>query len=278
MISKPPRVLAMHDLTGVGRCALTLVIPILSSMGVQVCPVSTAVLSTHPGGFGSYKMRAMTEEMKLILSHYSELSLEFSGIYTGFLGEGEQVDLISGFISSLSPQQRGLVLIDPVFGDNGKIYVTQPLDIVEKMKKLVRHADIITPNTTEAAFLIDLPPLDRMTTEEVKKRLMLLSDMGIKKTVITGVNIENNDDIYSCGYDSTTGEFVFAASEHVEGNFHGTGDTFASVLLGALLRGLPFEQAVKKAADFVSLCAKTATELNLLNKEGLPVEALLKSL
>ena len=184
-MNRPLRVLAIHDLSGFGRCSLTVIIPSLSAMGMQVCPVPTAVFSTHLGGFGEVSKRDLTDYMPLAYEHYKRLNLELECIYTGFLSCDEQIDSCLSFFGNW---KNALKVIDPVMGDNGRIYVSK--GIVSRMKEMVRCADVITPNLTEASILIneEYDPAP-MTHERVKSILSRLSAMGPKKVVITGVSL-----------------------------------------------------------------------------------------
>jgi len=166
------RVAAIHDLSGFGRSSLAVVIPILSTMGVQVCSVPTAVLSTHTGGFEGYSFVDLTDTLEEFFNHWHKLKIEFDCIYSGFLGSSRQIDIISKFIANFSANDP-LVVIDPVMGDNGKLYSTMDREMVEKMRSLLQKADIITPNFTEAAYLLDEEYNLDITQEQIKKWLII---------------------------------------------------------------------------------------------------------
>ncbi|MEE4604208.1 MAG: pyridoxamine kinase, partial [Desulfobacteraceae bacterium] len=151
-----PRTAAIHDLSGFGRASLTVVIPILSCMGVQVCPLPTAVLSTHTGGFEGFSFKDLTATMEDIVAHWQQLDVDFDAIYSGFLGSPQQEAIVAGFIDTFSRPDQ-LVLVDPVMGDNGKPYTTMTPEMIRGMRSLIAKADVITPNFTEAAFLLDEP-------------------------------------------------------------------------------------------------------------------------
>ena len=236
-------VAAIHDLSAFGRCALTVVIPILSAMGIQVIPLPTALLSTHTGGFDGFSFLDLTDEMEKMAAHWSELDIKFNSIYSGFLGSENQADTVIRFIERFRTPDT-IVLIDPVMGDNGVPYSTITHGIREKMKSLVRYADIITPNITEACFLLDLP----MTTPTAEL-LYRLSDFGVNKVVITG--IENGEFIAAASYDRQSGETVIYNRTPINKHYPGTGDIFASVLLGNMMSGAALTDAVKFACDFV---------------------------
>jgi len=170
------RVAAIHDLSGFGRISLGVVIPILSTMGLQVCSLPTAILSTPTGGFKNYKFIDLTEHMEEYIKHWKELSLKFEGIYTGFLGSSRQIDIISKFIKGFSKEDT-LVVIDPVMGDEGKLYGTMDEEMVQKMRKYIGLAHIITPNFTEAARLLNKPYQLEITEKEIKNWLVNLAQI-----------------------------------------------------------------------------------------------------
>lgn len=180
------RVAAIHDLSGFGRASLTAIIPTLSSMGVQVCPLPTAILSNHTGGFDHYSFVDLTDTMEEYIDHWKRLNLTFDCIYSGFLGSVRQIEIVAGFLDHFGGEDT-LAVVDPVMGDNGRLYSSMKPEITEEMKKLVGKADIITPNFTEAAFLLGEPYREEITDEEVKAWLLRLSEMGPRTVIITSV-------------------------------------------------------------------------------------------
>ena len=151
MLQRPPRVAAIHDLSGFGRCSLTVILPVLSAMKVQVCPVVTAVLSTHTGGLGDVVVQDLTGMLKPTLEHYKRLGIQFECVYSGWLGSPEQIGLCLDYFKSWP---EALAVVDPVMGDHGKPYRTSTPEMIAQMGKLVAVADVITPNLTEAALLL----------------------------------------------------------------------------------------------------------------------------
>lgn len=181
-----PRIAAIHDMSGFGRTSLTVAIPILSCMGIQVCPMPTAVLSTHTVEFTDYTLCDLTPELGGILDHWERLGLHFDGVYSGFMASPEQMDSAARCIRNcLAP--GGLAVVDPVLGDNGILDPTMTPEMVEKMRWLISCADIITPNITEVALLLDEPFTPRISPEEIKGRLRRLSAMGPQTVVATSV-------------------------------------------------------------------------------------------
>ena len=186
------RVAAIHDLSGFGRASLTAIIPILSSMGVQVCPLPTAILSNHTGGFDTFSFVDFTDHMQDYIDHWKELNIDFDCIYSGFLGSERQIEIVSGFIDDFGTEDN-MVVIDPVLGDNGNLYSTMDQGLVEGMKRLVTKADIITPNFTEVSLLLGEEYKQTTTDEEIKEWVKRLSDMGPDIIVVTSVPDKEKD-------------------------------------------------------------------------------------
>lgn len=269
-----PRVAAIHDLSGFGRCSLTVAIPILSAMGVQCCPLPTAFLSTHTGGFEGFTFLDMTDEMPAIARHWAALDLRFQAIYSGFLGSAEQINIVAQFIQDFRRKDTA-VIIDPVMGDHGKVYQTYTAAMCDGMRHLAEQADIITPNLTEAALLLDTP-YETLPTGETGLRSIAaqLSLEGRRSVVLTGASLAPGRTGAVC-FDAATGRCQAVQTARVPQEFHGTGDVFSSVLTGALVQGRSLTEAAQAAADFVHACAvRTAAEA-LPMREGVDFEPLL---
>lgn len=243
------RVMAVHDLSCFGKCSLTTAIPIISAAGVETVALPTAVLSTHTGGFTGYTFRDLTEDIPAITRHWKSLSLHFDAIYTGYLGSFEQLEIVSKVIDSFRCKDT-LIYTDPVMADSGRLYPSFRPDFPEGMAKLCKKADIILPNLTEAAFLVGEPyregPYSKEYIEGLLKRLAAL---GPKKIVLTGV-WDEPEHLGCAVYDAESNCVGYAMSRRIEGSYHGTGDVFASALLGALMNGMPLLQSAQKAVDF----------------------------
>ena len=151
-----PRVAAIHDMSGFGRCSLTIVLPVLSAMGIQCCPLPTAFLSTHTSGFQGFTFLDMTDEMSRVAAHWKALDLDFQAIYSGFLGSGRQIGIVEGFLRDFRKADT-LVVVDPVMGDHGRVYQTYTPAMCAGMARLAERADVITPNLTEAALMLGVP-------------------------------------------------------------------------------------------------------------------------
>ena len=252
------RVMAIHDISCVGRCSLTVALPIISAAGFDCGVLPTAILSTHTGGFSGFTYRDLTEDIKPIASHWESLGLRFDALYSGFLGSFEQIALVAEVFDKFKAA-NGFVLVDPVMADNGKLYSVYSPEMAKGMAGLCAHADIIVPNLTEASFLLNEPYVgeeyDRSYIEGLLKRLAAL---GAAKVVLTGVSFEQGKLGAAC-YDSANGEIGYFALNRINGYFHGTGDVFGSSLLSGLLSGRTLEKAMEIAVKYTHRCI-TLTE------------------
>ena len=278
-VSPLRKIAAIHDISCFGRCALTVIIPTLSAMGNQVVPVPTCLLSSHTGGFNDLYFKDLSDSIEEIADHFERLELKFDAIYTGFLGSAGQIEHVKDFICKFEGEST-LVFVDPVMGDDGKLYSTYTHELMLGMKELCRHADIITPNLTEACFLTDTEYTSThgMNEDELKafsrKLCDKLEQTGAKRIVITGLAM-GEDKLCVCGKDTETGEFIFYSFDRVEKNYPGTGDLFACILLGALIRGNRFETAIKLSADFTRRVMKYSARFDTPAREGVAFEAFL---
>ena len=270
------RVAAIHDLSGFGRASLTAIIPTLSSMGVQVCPLPTAILSNHTGGFDHYSFVDLTDTMEEYIDHWKRLNLTFDCIYSGFLGSVRQIEIVAGFLDHFGGEDT-LAVVDPVMGDNGRLYSSMKPEITEEMKKLVGKADIITPNFTEAAFLLGEPYREEITDEEVKAWLLRLSEMG-PRTVITSVpgrrvtGQVQSEDTNVIAYDRPGNAFWKVGCRYIPAFYPGTGDTFTSVIIGSLLQGDSLPVAIDRGVQFISQCIKASYGFDYPRREGVLLE------
>ncbi|MDR2532179.1 MAG: pyridoxamine kinase [Oscillospiraceae bacterium] len=243
-MQKQKKVAAIHDLSGFGRCSLTVIIPVLSALGIQVCPVPTAVLATHTGGFGEAVMKDMTGFITAALNKYKELEIDFDAVYSGFLASSEQIDCCLDFFKSYP---KALKVADPVMGDHGRIYSTYTKELCDRMGELADVADVITPNVTEAAILLgeDYPQfLERDKARSWLKRLRERAPA----VVMTGVLLSEGCIVNVCAEKSS---MKLVECDYVPQNYPGTGDLFASVLTGGLLKGDDLNTAMNKATAFV---------------------------
>ncbi|MBQ8249497.1 MAG: pyridoxamine kinase [Clostridia bacterium] len=271
------RILAVHDLSAFGRCALTVIIPTLSVMGMQVVPLPTALLSTHTGDFYNMTFTDLSDTMMPALEHYKSLPIGFDAIYTGFLGSAGQIDTVTKTIEMFG--EGALVLVDPVMGDDGKVYQTYTPEMCQRMRELCHKADIITPNLTEAYLLCDeeyndtskLSP-DAALLEAERLGRKLTDTYGVKKLALTGVEL-SDDRIatLSCDKDSAERESVHII-HRIKNGYPGTGDLFASVLLGAMLGGDGFHDAVEFAGGVTAEMIADTSKYDTPRREGLRLE------
>lgn len=267
------RVALINDLSGFGRCSLTVSLPIISAMKMQGCVIPTVILSAHTAYKGVFK-DDYTEKLPQFIANWEELKISFDCIYIGYLGSAAQIPIMEEFIKKFrGPKTQ--VVVDPVMGDGGKLYMTFPEDLAKNLKKLVVLADIITPNLTEACYCLDRPYVgDEPDDETIKQVLVDLNKMGPKHVVVTGIKRGNK--LINAIYDE--GEFTFIDREKLGEERHGTGDIFSSVIVGEMVRGKKLKDAVMSACLFVEKSIVYSMELGVPNKEGACFEEFLKDL
>ncbi len=243
------RAVTINDISGIGRCSVTVACPILSATGIETAVLPTALLSTHTGGFSDYFFLDLTDEMTKIIKHWSSLGLDFDAIYSGYLGSSKQINTVIDFIND-NKKKDCLVMVDPVMGDAGRFYAGFSPEHINGMKELCGQADIIVPNITEAFFLLDREYIEGPYTEQFIKKLMKdIAENGCRKIVLTGVHF-NESEVGAASYDREKNIFEVFLAPRIEGFYHGTGDVFASTLLSALLNNKTLAEATKIAVDF----------------------------
>ena len=269
-----PRIAAIHDLSCFGRCSLTIALPVLSAMGCQCCPLPTALLSAHTG-FPGNTFLDLTVEMGRIADHWAAMNLQFDAIYSGFLGSADQVDTVARFFDTFKKSGTA-VIVDPVMGDHGTAYRTCTPELCRGMRVLAENSDVITPNLTEAALLLDRPyeEIRQADAYEVVRRLSL---GGRRSVVLTGYFSEPGQTGALC-FDRDSGESKAVQTPREPQDFSGTGDLFASVLAGGVARGVPLFQAAQAAADFVRDCIARTLAEGLTEQDGVDFEPLLGQL
>lgn len=269
----PKKAAVINDLTGFGRCSLAVILPVISAMKVQACPVPTSVFSNHMG-FPGYHYQDLTDGLSSYFNAYDALALSFDGIYCGFLNAPKQFHSVRRFMEN---QRRGgnspLILIDPVMGDQGKPYRIVTEKLCREMKQLISYGTILTPNLTEACMLADMPfpetTPDTAFLQELAEKLLC---MGPSKVVITGI-IHDTHVINYCVEKTADGIHTFVYETPSNGESRpGTGDIFASILTADALHGIPFEASVKKAADFIRICVNASSQAGVPVSEGVILE------
>lgn len=276
-----PRLAAIHDLSGFGRTSLMVVIPIFSTLGIQVCPLPTAVLSTGTTGFEDFRFVDLTGHMPEFLAHWKSLGLRFDAVYSGFLGSSGQMAIVADCIEHcLKP--GGLAVVDPVLGDNGQLEPTMDMGMVECMRWLAKRATCITPNLTEAALLLG-EPYPRSAEKEgmdegmLRDWLLRLTE-GPEIAVITSVPERNGRHSAVVAYHKGQNRFWRVDCDYLPAVYPGTGDTFTSVLTGSLMQGDSLPLAMDRAVQFVTLGIRAAFGHNAPHREGIFLERVLSAL
>lgn len=279
MITQIPvkQIAAIHDLSGFGRTSLSVVIPILSAMGIKVCPLPTAVLSSH-SRFEGYHFTDLTDHMQSIIDHWKALEISFDAVYSGFLGSPQQINIVRVMIDTFKRKDQ-FVVIDPVLGDNGKTYGPINEEMVKEMRSLIQKADIITPNLTEAFLLLNEPFHFDICEAELKDMILRLAAMGPQMVVVTGV--PNNSSMKNSSViaiENNSARFWKVPINYIPADFPGTGDCFTSVLTGALLQGDSLPIALERAVHFISSGVRATLGYNYDQKEGILLERVLNRL
>lgn len=248
------RIVTVQDISCVGKCSLTVALPIISAMGTEAAVLPTAVLSTHTM-FKGFTFCDLTDEIEPISSHWKKENMDFDAVYTGYLGSARQIALTKDLISKFKGDNT-LVLVDPAMADGGRMYTGFEKSFALEMATLCSVADIIVPNLTEASFMLGEEYVAEGYDEEyIKGMLKKLTALGCKTAVITGVSFEK-DKLGVMSYDSESGEYFSYFRERIPESFHGTGDVFASTFLGALMRERSVGDSLKIATDFTVECIK----------------------
>ncbi len=267
------KIAVINDYSGFGRCSLAVELPIISKMKIQCCPLPTSIFSNHTG-FKSFFFTDFTESMGKYADEWKKLDLRFNGICTGFLGSAEQIDIVENFFKDFKTPET-IVVIDPVMGDYGKLYATYTSEICNRMKSLIKYADIITPNLTEACILTGVPYNEKYKNAEIEVIAGKLSEMGPKKIVITGIPRGH----FICNYCFEAGrESYMIKTAKVGTQRSGTGDIFTSIVVADAVNGVDFHESIRKASHFVKRCIQKAIDMDIPITDGVPFEELLGSL
>ena len=251
------RIVTIQDISCVGKCSLTVALPIISAMGVEAAILPTAVLSTHTM-FSRFTCKDLTDQIKPIAEHWAEEKMDFDAVYTGYLGSFEQIDLMKKFFEDFK-NESNILFVDPAMADNGKLYPAFDEAFAKYMGTLCGKADIIVPNITEACFMTGMEYKTEYDEEYVKEMLQKLCDLGAKISILTGVSFaEGKTGVM--GYDKATGEYAHYEHDKLPVSFHGTGDIFSSTCVGAMMNGMDWKEAVKVAADYTAECIRLTLE------------------
>ena len=247
-----PRILTVQDISCVGQCSLTVALPILSACGIETCVLPSAVLSTHTAGFSGYTFRDLTQDMPAVIEHWQKENIAFDAVYTGYLGSAEQIEYVKRILAAVKKPQAPAI-VDPAMADNGKLYPGFDDAFVQAMRTLCAEADLVVPNITEAALLTGeeyRTEYDRAYIDTLVQKLLALGARGVVLTGVsyregmTGVVVVEN------------GQYAYYEHEKLANSCHGTGDIYASALVGALLRGKSAYDAAAIAADYTVQCIR----------------------
>ena len=251
------RIVTVQDISCVGKCSLTVALPIISAMGVEAAILPTAVLSTHTM-FQNFTVKDLTDQIEPIADHWKKENFAFDAVYTGYLGSFEQIDLMKKFFEDFKTESN-LLFVDPAMADNGKLYPAFDEAFAKHMATLCAKADIIVPNITEACFMTGMEYKSEYDESYAKEVLLRLSDLGAKISILTGVSFaEGKTGVM--GYDKEKNEFSYYEHDKLPKSFHGTGDIFSSTCVGAMMNGMDWKEAVKVAADYTAECIRLTLE------------------
>lgn len=267
------KIAIINDISGFGRCSVAVELPIISVMKIQACPLPTSMFSNHTG-FESFFFDDYTDKMIPYMNEWKKLDLQFNGICTGFLGSETQIAIVEEFFRKFKRPET-ITVIDPVMGDYGKLYSTYNMAMCIEMKKLVEHADIITPNLTEASILTDTEYDDNASDEDLYKLVEKLATMGPEKIVITG--IQRNDKVENFCYEKGKEPYT-VITKHIGRSRSGTGDIFTAIIAADAVNGVDFRTSVNKAADFISKCILRSIEMDIPLTDGVCFEEFLYEL
>lgn len=252
-----------------GKCSLTVALPIISAMGVEAAILPTAVLSTHTM-FSGFTVKDLTDQIEPITAHWQNEKIDFDALYTGYLGSFEQIDLMKKMFSDFKTESN-ITFVDPAMGDHGKLYPTFDEKFAKHMATLCAVADIVVPNITEACFMTGTEYKDKYDEEYVKALLLKLSSLGAKIAILTGVSFEEGK-TGVMGYDSENDEFYYFSHEKHSSSYHGTGDIFSSTCVGAMMNGYDWKKAIEIAAMYTAECIRLTMEDGKLQWYGVHFE------
>lgn len=272
------KVVAVHDLSCIGRVSLNAVIPILTSMGLEVTPLPTALLSNHTQ-YPSFTFLDLTSEMRNIIANWKEQGFRFNAFYTGYLGSPEQVQVVSELIHDFR-RPTDLTVVDPVLGDNGHLYKGMNPDMVNQMRNLIKLADVITPNMTEMFLLLDKSYRhENLNDEELKAYLRALSNQGPSIVIVTSVPVIDNPHLTSVyAYNRNGNRYWKVTCPFLPAHYPGTGDAFTSVITGSLLQGDSLPLALDRAMQFTLQGIRSTFGYDYSNLEGIMLEKVLSNL
>ena len=243
------RVLTIQDISCLGKCSLTIALPVISALGSETVILPTAVLSTHTM-FKNFTCKDLSDQIGPIAKHWKDEGVTFDAIYTGYLGTIEQIDQVRELFRTFRTENT-IIIVDPVMADNGKLYPAFNMEYVKKNAELCQDADIIVPNITEAAFMTGMEYKEEYDESYVRELLSRLNDLGAGISVLTGVSLEKGK-TGVMGYDRRTGEYYVYQNNRIDASYHGTGDLFSSTCVGEIMKGKDWRDAMRIAADYTA--------------------------
>lgn len=248
------RIMSIQDISCLGKCSLTVALPIISASGVETAIIPTAVLSTHTQ-FQGFTFHDLTGEMETVKAHWQKEGFHFDAIYTGYLGSARQIDIVSDYFDSFRSEDT-VIVMDPAMADNGHLYTGFDTAFARKMGTLCAKADIILPNISEACLMLDEPYPGEDASEDVIRALLVkLARLGAKMNIITGTTFADGTFGFT-GYNAETQAFFRYGTEKIPLKSHGTGDVFASAFVGALMNDFSVDKSLQIAADYTCACIK----------------------
>lgn len=265
---------AINDLSGLGQSSLCAILPIISVMGIQACPLPTAVLSSQTDGYHDYAFQDLTALWPKYFSHWQKEAPTFDCVYSGFLGSVRQIDLIANFIENFA-RKHTLIAVDPVLGDGGELYDTMNEEMVVQMRRLITHADLITPNYTELCLLSRTSFQKAPALSLVEAQMHLLAEAGPINIVTTSIPTSQEDLMLTAVFERDNDKFTVLPHEMLPAHYPGSGDIFASVLIANLLNGVSLISSVQKAADFIYEAIRLSLAQKRPFREGVALEQVL---
>ena len=243
------RILTIQDISCLGKCSLTVALPLISSMGVETVILPTALLSTHTM-FKNFTVKDLEDQLVPITEHWKKEKVHFDAIYTGYLGTEEEIDTVKRIISDFRDEDT-IVFVDPAMGDNGKLYPAFDENYAAKNATLCGIADIIVPNITEAAFMTGAEYKEEYDEAYIRDLLARLTGLGAKVVALTGVSLSEGK-TGVMGYDTVKEEYFTYQNDRIPIAYHGTGDIFSSVTIGSLMNDISWKDSLKIAADYTA--------------------------
>lgn len=276
--SQIKRVVAIHDLSCMGRVSLLTAIPILTNMGLQVCPLPTALLSSHTQ-YPEFTFLDLTDEMRRIVDMWQKMGFSFDAFYSGYLGSPAQVKVVLSLLDRFR-RPEDLVVVDPVLGDNGHLYKGMPVEMISEMRHLVSKADVITPNVTEMYLLLEGTGREEVLSDELMKcYLRRMAELGPQVVIVTSVPVEDNPHLTSVfAYNAKSNRYWKVTCPFLPAHYPGTGDTFTSVIVGALMQGDSLPVAMDRATQFTLQGIRATFGRDYDNLQGIRLEKVLKNL